>query len=599
MTKPLNLDSLLARLESGESLEIEFKAAAGGLPKSLWETVSSFANTAGGWILLGVTEAGNNLTVHGVKNAPALVQDIANILRNKEKISREACGPKDVTIETVGDAQLIVMRVRAASSREKPVYLNRNPYEGTYVRRNEGDYHCSKQEVDRMIRDAAAESADSTILSGYTWGHIDDDAFVAYRQRFQTLNPGNPKVDHDGPRFMTAIGGYRKDPETGKEGLTRAAILMFGTEEALHTLRPRHLIDFRLLAAPAESRERWEDRLVCEGNLFSAFQQIYPRLTAPLKTPFQLEGPYRMTQTAAHEALREALVNMLAHADYAESAALLATASPVEFMFRNPGSSRIPEEDLLTGDRSDPRNPILLRMFRYISLAEEAGTGVPKILRIWREAGLSLPAVTSDTERYEFSLTLKLVHLLAKEDREWLSLCAKFAPSAEQPSLLNAMPELTPNEQLALIQARNTGSITNAAIQALTGSHKADVTRLLVGLKERGLLDRESSGRWASYKLPARLIETYHVPIKKNDKEPGKPIKKTLKERVIPHIIEFCSTAKSANELASELKLNRVYLVAKYLTPMIKTGQLAYTNTAIPKARNQKYVATEKTSGGQ
>ena len=611
MTKSMNLDSLLARLESGESLEIEFKAAAGGLPKSLWETVSSFANTAGGWILLGVSEAGNDLTVHGVKNAPALVQDIANILRNKEKISREACGPKDVTIETVGDVQLIVMRVRAASSREKPVYLNKNPYEGTYVRRNEGDYHCSKQEVDRMIRDAATESADSTILAGYTMSHIDDASFVAYRQRFQTLNPGNPKVDYDGARFMASIGGYRKDPETGKEGLTRAAILMFGTEEALHALRPRHLIDFRLLGIHAESDKRWEDRLVCEGNLFSAFQKIYPRLTEPLKTPFQLEGPYRMTQTAAHEALREALVNMLAHADYAESAALLVTASPVEFMFRNPGSSRIPEEDLLTGDRSDPRNPVLLKMFRYISLAEEAGTGVPKILRIWREAGLLLPAVTSDTERYEFSLTLKLVHLLSKQDREWLSLCAKFVPStSEQLGLPNAMPALTPNEQVALIQARNTGSITNATIQALTGSHKADVTRLLVGLKERGLLDRESSGRWASYKLPANLVEAYHAPIKKNDKElektikkndkePEKTIKKTLKEGINSRIIEFCSTAKTANELATHLDMNRLYLVTKYLTPLIKSGQLAYTNPTFPKSRNQKYVAAGQAPSGK
>jgi predicted HTH transcriptional regulator len=146
---------------------------------------------------------------------------------------------------------------------------------------------------------------------------------------------------------------------------------------------------------------------------------------------------------------------------------------------------------------------------------------------------------------------------------------------------------------VALIQARNTGSITNATIQALTGSHKADVTRLLVGLKERGLLDKESSGRWASYKLPAKLIEAYHVSIKKNDKEPGKPIKKTTGEAVIPRIMESCSTAKSANELASELNMNRVYLVSKYLTPLIKKGQLAYTNPAMPKARNQKYIATK------
>lgn len=528
----------------------------------------------------------------GVKNAPAMVQDIANNLRNKEKISREACGPKDISIEVVDGAQLIVMRVRAASSRDKPIYLNNNPYEGTYVRRNEGDYHCSKQEVDRMIRDAATESADSTILSGYAWDSIDDETFVGYRQRFQTMNPGNPKVEYDGARFMRAIGGFRKDPETGKEGFTRAAILMFGTEEAIHNLRPRHIIDFRLLAGSSESEERWADRLVCEGNLVRAFQQIYPRQTASLKTPFQLEGPYRMTQTAAHEALREALVNMLAHADYAEQAALLVTASPLEFMFRNPGSSRIPEDDLLTGDRSDPRNPVLLKMFRYISLAEEAGTGVPKILRIWREAGLLLPSVISDSERYEFALTLKLVHLLSEQDREWLSLCAKSAPNAEQLGLLESAPTLTPNEQIALIQARNTGSITNATIQALTGSHRADVTHLLVGLKERGLLERESSGRWASYKLPMGLIDAYHqISIKEIDKEPDNSIKKPRKEGIISRIIEACATPKSANELAVELDMTRMHLVNSYLTPLIKKGKLTYTNPTSPKARNQKYVA--------
>ena len=104
-----------------------------------------------------------------------------------------------------------------------------------------------------------------------------------------------------------------------------------------------------------------------------------------------------MTETPAHEALRECLVNMLAHADYAEQAALLVKASPREFVFRNPGSSRVPEADLLTKDCSDPRNPILLRMFRYVALADEAGTGLPKVLRVWRAQGLQLPSLHSDT----------------------------------------------------------------------------------------------------------------------------------------------------------------------------------------------------------
>src|SRR5207237_899293 len=149
-----------------------------------------------------------------------------------------------------------------------------------------------------------------------------------------------------------------------------------------------------------------------EGNLLDAFDTIYPRLTSGLATVFQLHGATRIDESSIHIVLREALVNLLVHADYAVPEASLIVRTPSGFLFRNPGSSRVSEHDLFYGDRSDPRNPELVRMFRLIGLAEEAGTGVPKIIRAWRELGLEMPVIDVGTERYEFTLQLRQAHLL-------------------------------------------------------------------------------------------------------------------------------------------------------------------------------------------
>ena len=69
------LDQLLLRLQERESLELEFKAARGGLPNDVWPTVSAFANTQGGWLLLGVDEKAAPPIV-GVTNPEKMLQQL-------------------------------------------------------------------------------------------------------------------------------------------------------------------------------------------------------------------------------------------------------------------------------------------------------------------------------------------------------------------------------------------------------------------------------------------------------------------------------------------------------------------------------------------
>src|SRR5690554_6773663 len=74
-------DELIRKLTSLEWEDFEVKTAKSELPKSVWETVSAFSNTSGGWIVLGVKEKGNDFEISGVGNAEKLELDFLNTLR--------------------------------------------------------------------------------------------------------------------------------------------------------------------------------------------------------------------------------------------------------------------------------------------------------------------------------------------------------------------------------------------------------------------------------------------------------------------------------------------------------------------------------------
>jgi len=384
-------NQLVKRIRGGESLEVEFKRGKGGLPDEIWPTASAFANTNGGWIIVGIRETEEGIEVEGASKPKHRLQEVNSLFRNHQKISHPVCGSSDVSIMELKGEPLLVMRIRAVSRRQRPVYINGNPYAGTYVRRHEGDYTCNKAEVDRMMREASDVTADSAILEHFDASDIDEGALSRYRQRFQNQNLAHAWNEYDDARFLRAIEAYDKQRETGKEGLTVAGLLLLGKREAIRDWRPRHLIDYRLL--PEEgARERWDDRITWDGNLLGAFEEIYPKLVDNSATPFRLnEGGSRSGESPTQVATREALVNLLVHTDYAESQAAVIFHHGEGYFFRNPGNSRVSKSDLLSGDRSEPRNPILVTMFRLVGLAEEAGTGIPSIFQAWRELGYQYP----------------------------------------------------------------------------------------------------------------------------------------------------------------------------------------------------------------
>ena len=391
MTRPVAtplLDRLIERLRDREAFDLEFKAARGRIGKSIWETVSAFANTNGGWLILGVTDEGEPI---GVGDGHERSKQFLDLIRNRSKISFPVCGAMDVEVQQMEGNALLVIRVPAAPRSARPVYVGGNPYEGTFVRRGESDYRCTKPEVDRMMREASDVATDSKVLPHFSLSDLDEASLSSYRRRHQTQNPTSPLLSQDDVSFLRSIGGWHRDREQGTEGLTVAGLLLLGKDEAIRDWRDRHLIDYQLRSEDG-AEERWLHRIVWEGNLLGAWDMLLARLTDDIDVPFQLSGATRQESTPVHTAMREALANLLVHADYSEPMPSLVIQSHQSVSFRNPGSSRVPPSDLRGENRSDPRNPTLVRMFRLIGLAEEAGTGIPAILSVAR-TGVSVPGI--------------------------------------------------------------------------------------------------------------------------------------------------------------------------------------------------------------
>lgn len=383
-----------------ESAVLECKLAAGKdgkgqLPKDFWATYSALANTRGGVVLLGVKEIKQGqFELVGVNNAEQVVTDLFNTLDSIEKTSINLLTHDDVQILHLSNKKLIQINVRPATRQEKPVFINGNPLTGTYRRIHDGDKKCTPEVVRRLLAEQSEDSRDTRIMQGYSMQDIDPETLRIYRQYFINFKPDHPWNAVDNEEFLRLAGCWRHDRATGEEGLTLAAILMFGQANAVSDACSLLMFDYQELPEHPDTDTRWLDRVVYDGtwsgNVFGFYLKVAPKLVADLKTPFKLVDGIRQDDTPQHKALREALINTLVHADYSGRASIRIQKSPNSYNFRNPGALRIPAEQVMKGGESDCRNRTLHQLFLMLGLGERAGSGLPKIRAAWEQLGYKL-----------------------------------------------------------------------------------------------------------------------------------------------------------------------------------------------------------------
>ena len=489
---------ILEMLKYGERLTLECKKSNNEISKSVWETYSSFANTCGGVILLGVeenlTESNINkkFTFKDVKNPEIRLKEFWDTI-NSNKVSANILLDENVGYCDVEGHTVIWIEVPPADYKYKPVYINDNPMKGSYKRNHEGDYHCTEEEVKAMLRDASDSGIDGGLLDGFTMDDIDTNALKAYRIEYENHNPDHVWNSVPDKEFLRNLGGYTVDRATKREGLTTAGLLMFGkglaVRERFDNIRMDYLDQTNLIPGV-----RWSDRLTYDGawenNLYNFVKRILPKLVSDLKRPFKLEGMIRVDDTAVHKAVREATVNMVIHADYHSTGILKVIKYDDGFLFSNPGNLKLPVKAIYEGGHSVARNPKIQNMFRMIGLGDNIGSGFPTILNAWGEENWRQPDLYNDQELHQVDLRLWMVSLMPIECTDYLN--GIFGP---------AYQHLRAEEQIILATAYLEEKVSNTRLQSVLGMSSIDVGRLLANLVEKQMLIVERRGRWTTYQI--------------------------------------------------------------------------------------------------
>lgn len=372
--------------EYKENNRIEAKKAKSNIPNSIWETYSSFSNTEGGIILLGVSEREDHtFVVSGVEDADKMQKDFWNMINNREKVNINLLTNRMVDVQEVEGKQILIIQVPRADRRHRPVYVGLDPMKGTYRRDFEGDYLCISDQVAAMYRDASDVTIDQKVLKSMDMSVFDMDAVHRYRNRFNQFHANHVWMSDDDEQFLRHIGALAMCNDDMKFYATAAGLLMFGHEYDIVREFPHYFLDYQ---EKLSTDTRWTHRMVStsgdwSGNLYDFFFRVYPRITSDLPVPFIANGKDRIDETRLHLALREILLNSLVHADHYGRQGIVIIKTESNLSFSNPGDIRIGLNLALQGGVSDPRNETIMKMFSLVDIGERAGSGIPDFNNVW------------------------------------------------------------------------------------------------------------------------------------------------------------------------------------------------------------------------
>lgn len=399
-----------------------------------------------------------------------------------------------ITVHKFEGEHVVVAEVPALEPARRPCfYRGAGITQGSFLRIGDGDRRLTPYEVHMMVASRGQPKEDEQAVEGSSIEDLDPINVAALVTRLRKTRPRAfaDLEDHAVLRRAKVL--------TNRGEVTAAGLLALGSFPQEHF--PQAIISFvhfPTSAGPAAQGTRFLDNVTLEGPVPVMVEDALAVLRRNMSRRAVVTGIGREDVWEYPEtALREAIVNSLAHRDY--SSAALGTQVQVEMYpdrlsIRNPGGLFGPVSVEALGEEgiSSARNATLLRLLEDVSLpgqvhtvCENRGSGIRSMLDALRAAGMKPPRF--DDRISSFAVTFPNHSLLSEETIAWLN-------SLNQTGL-------TDSQRLALAVYRGERGFDNRGYREATGVDSRVATAELQDMVARELIEQTGARRWAQYKV--------------------------------------------------------------------------------------------------
>ena len=447
-------DKFIALTRKGEDTRIEYKTCTEEISESLYESVCSFLNHSGGQILVGVQNDGTIIGVNPDK-VEKLRTDIVNCINNPELfLPCPYFTPRIMEVEGKSVMQLDI-----------PC--------GQYVYRFKGRYWDRNDDADIDVTDQPElllsiferknpHLFEERIVEGLTMEHLDAKTFQYCRNILATIQPSHPWLQMTNEELLISAHLAKKDGD--KLQLKYAALILFGTEDAITELMPRyrfeavfHMCTYAQFNDMTQFPSRYDDRRTIRQNLIQVYDQLGAFVERYLPDRFYLPANTMQRQNLRWDLFREIVGNLCVHTDFSSGYACFFHVFKDRVVTKNPTRllPEIPEGELTIQQLSNyTKNPLLVRVFHELNWAEDLGSGTRNILRYAPLYYPNYKIVINSGSQFIFSITYQDDNVQDgdKKIQENVTETGKMSPSSDKNVTKNGKMSPSSSENVTICE---------------------------------------------------------------------------------------------------------------------------------------------------